>query len=218
MVQIARDCYHLEAPNLIPLSVERFSPYHDDPSAHGIEIVGANRHYRYAYPLDAKELLDIAYVFEHRVSPVPDLEPGLRTLRAAVDEWQAAQQAAGLQMLALKRGPGFAVIEDRRYGRAPSDYRLGRIEAMIYDLCDTGIGLPALRSSLAKHDVPIPSDRAIEAFLNALLDAGLVFREGKRYLSLAVEALPRDSRETANDASVRVGVALSEIEVALRTQ
>jgi ribosomal peptide maturation radical SAM protein 1 len=212
MAPIARDCCHLDAPNLVPLSVERFSPYHDDPASYGIEILGANQHYRYAYPLDGRGLLDIAYVFEHRVTVARNLNPGLQILRAAVDEWQAAQQVPGLRTLKLNRGPGFAVIEDRRHAGAASDYRLGAMETMIYEMCDAGTGLAALQSRLAERDVRTPAERTIQAFLNTLVEAGLVFREGTRYLSLAVEVRPRDSREAASEhATARTGVALTEI-------
>jgi hypothetical protein len=219
MARIARDCYHLDAPNLIPLSVERFSPYHDDPASYGIEILGANGHYRYAYPVKPEALLDMAYVFEHRVVGRGDLEPGLCALRAAVDEWQAAQQDAQLGTLKLYRGPGFAVIEDRRRGRTPSDYRLGTVEARIYEACDAGSGLAALRSSLAKRGAAVPEETTIEEFLDKLVDAGLVFREGTRYLSLAIEANPRDTQAVASDdTSVHRAVTLGEIGVALRAE
>ena len=219
MARVAHDCYHLDAPNLIPLSVERFSPYHDDPASYGIEILGANGHYRYAYPVKPEALLDMAYVFEHRVVAREDLEPGLRALRAAVDEWHAAQQDAQLGTLKLYRGPGFAVIEDRRRGRTPSDYRLGTVEAMIYEACDAGSGLAALGSSLAKRGAAVPDETTIEEFLAKLVDAGLVFREGTRYLSLAIEANPRDTQAVASDhTSVHRAVSLGEIGVALRAE
>jgi len=188
MAAVARNCMHLEAPNLIPLSVERFSPYHDDPAAFGLELLGPKLHYRHTYPVGTEVLNDIAYAFEHRQVDRMPSEPGLAKLRQAVDDWQAAQ-AEGTSTLTIVRGPAFSIVQDRRRGRVPSDYRLGPIESAIYDACDAGIRVSALCDQLGSR---VSSPEPVFGFLEELAAAGLVFREGARYLSLAVEARPRE--------------------------
>jgi ribosomal peptide maturation radical SAM protein 1 len=211
MVRVARECFHLEAPNLVPLSVERFSPYHDTPDAFGIEILGPTTHYRFTYPVEPRVLTDIAYAFDHRQRWQPTVEPGLASLRQVVDDWQAAQQSAGTGTLKLLRGPGFSVIRDRRPGRSPADYRLGTVEAQIYEACDDGIGISRLQTKLGPSS---PSETRVRKFLSALVDAGLALREGERYLSLAVEARPREcDAASVGDALERSHITLTEIAV-----
>jgi hypothetical protein len=55
--------------------------------------------------------------------------------------------------------------------------------------CDDGIGISRLRTKLGR---PSLSETRLRKFLSALVDAGLAFREDERYLSLAVEARPRE--------------------------
>lgn len=219
MAGTSRDCFHFDAPNLIPLSIERFSPYHDDPAAFGIELLGAKAHYRFAYPLEPAALNDIAYAFEHRITDPEDVEPGLASLRAVVEEWQAAEASAGSGTLKLYRGPGFSVIKDRRPGRTPSDYRLGDAESLIYDACDEGASVSALSTKLASRGDAASATKRVQAFLASLMEAGLVFREGGRYLSLAIEAAPRGAdRFIAEDLTLHRVVTLNEIGVAVEVR
>ena len=129
--------------------------------------------------------MEIAYAFEHRDTSRIDAEPGLGRLREAVARWEAAESGEGLNRLSLARGPGFSVIRDRRPGRENADYRLGTVEALIYDACDSGIGLGAICTRLGAKS---PGASAVEEFLRSLAAAGLIFQEGGRYLSLAVES------------------------------
>jgi ribosomal peptide maturation radical SAM protein 1 len=214
MARTARNCFHFDAPNLIPLSVERFSPYHNEPDAFGIEVLGAKAHYRFAYPLEAAELDKIAYSFEHRLVSQPDAEEGLSLLREVVADWQSAEASAGVGSLKFYRGPGFSIIKDRRPGRAPSDFRLGAAESLVYEACDEGVSVAVLSAKLAgRGDVAAATGR-VQAFLASLLDAGLVFREGNRYLSLAVEASPRSAdRDSIKDGAPHRVVTLNQIGV-----
>jgi ribosomal peptide maturation radical SAM protein 1 len=210
MAAAARDCFHLDAPNLIPLSVERFSPYHDSPEAFGIEVLGPRAHYRHVYPVDSSVLNDIAYAFEHRLREPGAVEPGLSTLRTVVDEWQSAPQQSSGNALALLRGPGFSVIRDRRAGRAAADYRLGEVESHIYEACDSGLPVTAVCETLGSSS---PSETHVLEFLEALVEAGLAFKEGGRYLGLAVESRPSPAAATQDLRNSRLAT-LTEIAVA----
>jgi ribosomal peptide maturation radical SAM protein 1 len=201
----ARSCYHLDAPNMVPLWVERFSPYHDHPRKFGIEILGPKAHYGFTYPVGAPVLHDLAYAFDHRQIDGAEVEPGLTQLRQVVSEWQAAQEDAGKSTLTLLRGPGFVVIQDRRAGRDQVDYRLGEVESRIYEACDDGIGVGTLCERLGSG---APSSDHILTFLTELVDADLVFREGDRFLSLAVEARP-PALETRRTPRPDVGRVIS---------
>jgi ribosomal peptide maturation radical SAM protein 1 len=212
--RVARNCYHLDAPNLVPLWVERFSPYHDHPREFGIEILGPKAHYGFTYPVEASALHDLAYAFDHRQIAGAAIEPGLTQLRQAVSEWQAAQEHADKSTLTLLHGPGFDVIQDRRTGRDQVDYRLGNVESRIYAACDDGAGVKSVRERLGS--LAPPSDQIL-AFLTELVDAGLVFREGDRFLSLAVETRPPEL-ETRRTHRPHVGrvITLKDITTPVR--
>jgi ribosomal peptide maturation radical SAM protein 1 len=206
--RVARNCYHLDAPNLVPLWVERFSPYHDRPREFGIEILGPKAHYGFTYPVEASVLHDLAYAFDHRQVAGADVEPGLTQLRQAVSEWQAAHEDGRGSTLTLLRGPGFMIVRDRRAGRDQVDYRMGDVESRIYGACDDGAGVRTVGERLGS--TAPPSDQIL-AFLTELADAGLVLREGDRFLSLAVETrLPQ--QEPGHTPAPQVGrvIALEE--------
>jgi hypothetical protein len=129
---------HLAPPILCLLALEQFSPYHSDPGAHGLEIVGAgggrNRH---VYPgADAATLLELAHTFRYRHTAGPSPEGYIGPLRAAIAAW-TARRAAGATLVHA-RGPGFLVITDRRHGERGATYTLDEAEAAIYLACDAG--------------------------------------------------------------------------------
>ncbi len=213
--KVALDCLHLCAPSLIPLQVERFSPYHDQPESFGIEVTRPKGHYRFSYPVAPRALMDIAYAFDHRERDTIDREPGLCLLRDAVKQWQAAEEQGAPCRLSFARGPGFSVICDRRPGREHADYRLGALETMIYDACDSGLGVDVI---CAKLGAASPGASAVLDFVTSLLEAGLVYCEEGRYLSLAVEVSPGRGSNTSAAEEVQHGRALSQIAVVVEAR
>jgi hypothetical protein len=62
----------------------------------------------------------------------------------------------------------------------------------------------------------LPSEEHLLAFLADLSEAGLLFREGERYLSLAVEARPREIAAARKEAVTgRRRVTLNAITTAI---
>ena len=71
----------------------------------------------------------------------------------------------------------------------PADYRLGDVESQIYEACDAGIGVSSLRTKLGLSS---PSEEAPARVPCGSRRRRPAFREEDRYLSLAVEARPRE--------------------------
>jgi len=87
--------HHLQPANgLAPIRYDRFSPYHTDPTKHGIRIQAA-RSYRAVYPLPVEELDNLAYFFEDYAGEGRREDrrldtPGRVALSLALKQWREA--------------------------------------------------------------------------------------------------------------------------------
>lgn len=189
MADLVPSLTHLEAPSLIPLDVERFSPYFEHPAELGLEIVGPLQPYRLIYPSEGVQLEDLAYSFDYRYLDGRRPQDYIQSLRQAVEDWQSRSPTA-FGSLRYRRGPGFLVIEDRRPNLEPTEYGLGEREAALYLACDAGATPAGIRDALRARDLKGLEAAEIEEFLEELREARLVYEEGGRYLSLALPAEP----------------------------
>jgi ribosomal peptide maturation radical SAM protein 1 len=180
---------HLEPPGVSPLVLDRFSPYHQHPGEHGLEIVGPSFPYRFFYRADERTMNDLAYSFQFRyldgrtpaVYAAPAVEAAGRWVRAH------AHDAGALR---LRRGPGFVRIEDRRtLMDDQGDYVLDEVEARVYLACEAGV-TAATAWKLAGGAQANLDVEDVEQFLDELVAARLVFEENGRYLSLAIPTDP----------------------------
>jgi len=176
---------HLEPPMFIQVMLERFSPYFDQPTEFGIEILGPLPHYRFLYSIAPEALSNIAYNFEYRYSDGRDPLTYTKSLAEAVERWRELKGRAAWS-LSYRRGPGFLLIQDRRPGLETADYRFDGIEAEIYLACDAGATAAEIcRKLKAEGDDSIDAIE-IENYLQQLVEARLMYREGSSFLSLAV--------------------------------
>ncbi len=189
MAETVRVLGHLTPPHTTTLRIDRFSPYFEDPQALGIRVIGPMAHYQHIYDVDPATLHDLAYFFtaEH----LDGRDPGSYTgpLLAAIEQWRSDSPAA-YRKLRYRRGPGFIIIDDQRPGVGPHRYKLDDVEAEIYLACDAGAQPSSIRELLGP-DAGL-SDDDLRAFLDELVACGLIYREGDRYLSLAIPEDPDD--------------------------
>jgi len=196
---------HLEAPSFTPIELERFSPYFEQSNQFGIELLGPLAHYRFLYSLEPKALNNLAYDFEYRYSDGRDPEAYTRELAGAVERWrELKERAAG--SLFYRRGPGFLLVQDRRPGLEAADYRFDSVEAKIYLSCDTGTIAALICMQLVIEGDTSVDEVEIENYLQELVEAKLMYREGNSFLSLAIAARnaevqsPIKTKETANSS------------------
>jgi len=178
---------HLEAPNFMPVAIERFSPYFDRSEDFGLELTGPLPQYRYLYDVPAACLSDLAYEFAHRYRDGRDPEQYTQSLRSAVERWQQLGSAAA-GTLEYRRGPDFLTIEDRRPGLEPADFLFEGVEAQLYLACDSGATSDQLVALLGDNSAEQLTGIEIEEFLDELVAHGLVYRERNLFLSLATAA------------------------------
>ena len=108
MADLMRSLVHLEPPRLVPLALDRFSPYHERPEAFGLIPLGPRRDYGFIHPgLDAETLQALAYTFEYRHAD--GREPaGVRAPRARGGRGLAREQRDGVRLAALPPAPARA--------------------------------------------------------------------------------------------------------------
>jgi ribosomal peptide maturation radical SAM protein 1 len=178
---------HLEPPAFMPVQVQRFSPYFDRPMEFGLVLAGPEPYYRYLYDVPEAILCNLAYDFEHGYQDGRDPHTYTGAVAAAVKRWrELAVSARGT--LSYRRGPGFLMVNDRRPGFEPADYRFEGAEALIYLRCDEGASAATLHASLIESGHREFDEDQIEEYLDELCAQWLVLREGKVFLSLATAA------------------------------
>jgi ribosomal peptide maturation radical SAM protein 1 len=190
MARLVEHLWHLQPPSLSRLSLDRFSPYQQNPRAWGLSIAGPHEFYRHVYHAGAQDLMDVAYRFEFSYDDGRKPQEYSAPLRAAIDRWEERFPRSGGQ-LRYSRGPDFLRIRDYRRLEAPQEFVLNAVESLLYLTCDEG--------ATAEHAwLQLPEDTrrgydlaAAESFLLELVSLGLMYEEHGRFLGLALPTSPR---------------------------
>jgi hypothetical protein len=185
MADLIPSLVHLHPPLFCPIQIQRFSPYFERAADFGIEIVGPMPYYRFLYPVPPASLGNLVYDFEHRYRDGRDPSSYTPRVKEAIERWRESAASGGLKSLSYRRGPGFLIVNDRRPGLDEADYEFEDVEAKIYLACDAGATVERIRALLSADD-DAPEADEIREFLDELVDARLLYREGNAYLSLAV--------------------------------
>jgi ribosomal peptide maturation radical SAM protein 1 len=181
--------FHLHPPDVaFPVSLQRFAPYHSDPAKHNISITGPLPDYRYIHPsIDPRDLDDLAYYFEFSYLNGYDPTETARLMGRVVERWRAAYATVELRLEATVSGDGVVTIRDSRSG-TERIHRLVGATALLYRLCESPVSVDEL-SRAALHLAPaayLESRGSIHLILEKLTANGLLFREGDRFVAVAV--------------------------------
>jgi ribosomal peptide maturation radical SAM protein 1 len=187
MTELIPSLVHFTPPTFAPVQMQRFSPYFDRPGEFGIELTEPLPQYKFLYSVSSEALTNLAYEFEYRYLDGRDPEAYVIDLRDAVDEWRNFSRE-GPGSLYYRRGPGFLRVEDRRAGLEAADYRFDGIEEKIYLACDSGATADQLSTRFKADGEEDLDAEEIEEFLDDLVQARLMYREGNCFLSLAIPA------------------------------
>jgi ribosomal peptide maturation radical SAM protein 1 len=211
MCELVPSLVHLEPPGFVPIELERFSPYFERPTEFGIEILGPLPHYRFLYDIAPEALCNLAYDFEYRYSDGRNPQTYTKDLAEAVERWSELKERA-VGSLSYRRGPGFLLVQDRRPGLEAADYRFDGVEAKIYLACDAGTTAVEICRQLAAEGDNSIDAAEIEGYLQELVEAKLMYREAKSFLSLAVavsstEAPPPKPTLEANNSALPLMVS-----------
>lgn len=130
---------HFQPPHRIkPIRYDRFSAYHRDPAAYGIELRPV-RWYRDVYPLSDRELEDFAYHFERTDRSTAERSgPGRQVLEKTLIEWMrlhARARREGPPRLLSVREHDRTVITDTRPCAKAEHFELTGLADRIYRSC-----------------------------------------------------------------------------------
>ena len=186
MADVMRSLVHLEPPRLVPLALDRFSPYHERPEASDWCRWGRGATSGFIHPtLDASTLESAGLHLR-----VPPRRPArARVLRApsarggrSLARETARRRSARCRYRRHRRG---LTVTDRRPGLAATEYRLGGAEAAAYLACEDGATPPRIAAALGAAGFDLAAG-ALEDFLDECVAARLLHRDGAHYLALAL--------------------------------
>jgi ribosomal peptide maturation radical SAM protein 1 len=199
LARVCRLLFHLPPPvGITPVLFERFSPYHFNASqyrltlrpfpVYGLLYPKGVDHDRIAYYFDGD--------WDRDGDPQEYIQPTIDAYKVWVQHWRDNEV-----LFYYERGPGFATLHDNRPLQDGADLQgrkivLDAVQSEVYLFCD---GIRPLASIVQLvGDRLTPEDTA--ALLAQFVDNGLMFREGDRYLAMAVRgqsALKQRQRKRA---------------------
>jgi ribosomal peptide maturation radical SAM protein 1 len=184
--------WHLDPPQACGhVRMDRFSPYHEDPEAFGMENIRPKAPLSHIYPFPREDVMEIAYYFDF------DYADGRRANALA----GRALELAGAWMDDTDRGMLALTVDDdrtvhlvdsrRRREAEPERIDFGGWQADVFLACDTAqsprelLRLPIVREERV-------SEGGLKAFLADCVDRRLMVDNGRSWLNVAVHVPPRD--------------------------
>lgn len=188
MAELVPSLVHLPAPNPpVPLRMDRFSRYHDDPDRYGLKVIGPLPINRFVYRGDPSDVQDLQYFFSFEYKDGRNPESYVGPLREACYRWRR-ERRENFCSLSYRLESGGSKITDERTGRDPVVRRLSAVETSIYLACDGGATARRIRDGLPDEQRSQTSASGIEAFLAEMVRRRFMYEENGVYLSLAVSA------------------------------
>jgi ribosomal peptide maturation radical SAM protein 1 len=180
--EIIRRIPHLKPPSAMGrISMERFSPMFSDRASFPVRYMRPRASYGYVYP-ERVDLERVAYTFDYEFEEgLPDSE--FLETRRLVEAWKAAWRASKKPSLTYRSAEGSLQIEDLRDPSEPVAFAVTDPLAAVYTaLSDRPNTVAKVKEEL---NLPLPVDD-LEAALDGFCGHGLMIREGRLFLSLAL--------------------------------
>jgi ribosomal peptide maturation radical SAM protein 1 len=183
-LRLLKNIVHLPPPGAAGrIWMERFSPLFFDRETFGAEFVRPEASYSHVYPAEC-DLSKIAYFFDYRLAgslPEAVYEP----TRTFVRKWDALWREERKPALTFWLAGDFLQIEDTRDRDKPGIYSFGYPLSSIYaQSSDSPQSARRLRQDL---ELEWPEEE-IEGALDEFCARGLMMREGRQFLALALPA------------------------------
>lgn len=188
--------FGLLPPEVTRFYLDRNSLAFQDPAGHGIAPASVDAQPHPWLP---------SWLADSRVSQVVPFRPASEALTrdwdslgALAEQWQerwrAARQSGVASPLTWQLGRGWAAIVDLRQLREQV-YEIEGAQLEVFCACDQVMSVAALVKLLPQRSRP-----QIERALEELVGMGLIFKDGPRYVRVAIRAVRPHLRETRCDA------------------
>jgi len=164
--------------------LERFSPYFNGSSSHGLAGVRPFPSYAHVYPgVDSGGLAQLAYYFEYACAEAPDTCSKVEALRQAVEKWRRRHPDAEFCYRATEEG---IELYDSRGGVATHETIFGW-KSLAYQLCDQAATVRSVQLGLLRRNHSVRETDILVAFDDFLARKLMIAERGK-YLALAIPA------------------------------
>ncbi len=186
---------HLPPPvGVYPISFGRYSHYFQHGEKYGMDLRPYD-YYALVYPFEEDAVINLAYYFlDHNGSGeyVVNLNRWYDRLKTAMDVWLSKWKDAGLApasspKLYLKRRGDDVFVLDSRSGEK-REHPVGDLGLKVLERLAKPAGVPRLVEELS--EALGVSGKAIDRAFASLLDAGFLFQEKDRFLSLVLPKEP----------------------------
>lgn len=180
--EIIRRITHLEPPDAtIRIMMERFSPMFSDRASFPVRYMRPRASYGYVYP-EHLNLERVAYTFDYEFEEGLPASEFLET-RRLVEAWREAWRASKKPSLTYRSAEGSLQIEDLRDPSEPVAFTVTEPLASVYTaLSDRPNTVAKVKEELS---LPLPAEE-LKAALDEFCAHGLMIREGRLFLSLAL--------------------------------
>ena len=185
MAQLARLINHLPPPySAGTLRLDRFSPNFQRAEELGYANVRPYPAYFYIYyPLSQEAIANLAYYFTFGYREPQPVAEYTATLWQEIKTWKKDYAESDLFFIDKEN---CLLIWDLRPGATLPVTIVSSLHRALYLACDSAQNLTSLHElAQAHHNEPVERTQ-VEAFLQSLVDSGLMLRDGNRYLSLAI--------------------------------
>ena len=167
MVEWLPAIHHLTPPEPTRFSLQRFSPYFDQPDRYGIVVAGPLSAARYVWNLPDAELVDIGYELAFAFPGQEHVDETGQRLDETVSRWRASRA----QLRILRDPDGTADVYDTR-GGTDKAYRLNPEQAAVLACTEKPTALSDIERRLLSHHSALyksaPGSQSVEAILQSL--------------------------------------------------
>jgi ribosomal peptide maturation radical SAM protein 1 len=162
--------------------LDRFSPIYEQTEELGLRNVRPYPAYTYVYPMEDGAIANLAYYFTHDDEHRIEAASYAHSLLDTITTWREAHEESAL--ISKVKGEELH-IWDLRPGAGRYHYVLDAIARRLYEACDARRSLHRLAELTDEKGAPLGVNR-VEDLVGPLVDSGLVLRDGKQILSLAI--------------------------------
>jgi ribosomal peptide maturation radical SAM protein 1 len=186
LIELLPALHYLQPPATCgPISLDRFSPYHEEPARYGFANPRPRAAYGYVYPLAEDDLRDVAYTFEYNSHPSLLRSVNMERIRREVRAWQNDDDPGDLRL--ARQGGGWSLVDTRFRSQVTAVRRLDTLDELLYSACDDICGrvrLHELAEAACGPQAGLTDEvnRRLETFVSARH----MVSDGDRYLSLAL--------------------------------
>lgn len=203
--RLLRLLFHLRPPaGITPVIFERFSPYHFEKEKFNLSLTPFPL-YQMIYPEHLIDYDKVAYYFHGKwEDQKDDPQEYIRPSMEAYEEWLAHWQNEKI-FFYYEKGPGFLTLHDNRPLTPGVDVKvrllnLNEKQSKVYLFCDEIRSFGAIQQMLRENFENAPDEERTKIMLDQFVERGLMYREGDRYLSLAIrKPVGRSGRANSGD-------------------